>query len=228
MKGLRMAGRSALHEWLNSAVAVVALLMSAVSAYFTWQSNQVKKEALAMMTRPTGACHTEYHGGEERGDIGLCWSVTLANESENRLSIVDYEVFDILDGKRVWIGGFRNLEAVDGTPLSLPITLDGGEAREIIVRSPIMVPPAVAHAIAQLPEYQGHALASLTLSAIQRALAAAKLDFMGNQVEPMIIDGQVTGWSIPPPFKSALSELVLTTGRGATFNMRMGYPPHFD
>jgi hypothetical protein len=100
----------------------------------------------------------------EAGQIGLCWAVTLANESENRLSIVNQRVFDIQDGNTAWIGGFQNLEAANGIPLALPITLDGGEAREIFVRGAVMVPPAVAHAIAQIPQFQDHTLGSLPLA----------------------------------------------------------------
>jgi hypothetical protein len=213
---------------VNTAVAVVALLVSWTSAYFTWQSNQAKQEALGMVVRLVGDCRTEYHGGPDAGQIGLCWAVTLANESENRLSIVDQRVFDIQNGNTAWIGGFQNLEAANGIPLALPITLDGGEAREIFVRGAVMVPPVVAHAIAQMPEFQNHTLGSLPLASVQRALATANLDFIGNKVDPTIIDGKYSGFSISPPLKGVVNVLTLTTGRGATFSARMTYPPEFD
>ncbi|MBV8525052.1 MAG: hypothetical protein JOY71_23510 [Acetobacteraceae bacterium] len=223
-----MPDRSSMHEWLNSVVAVVALLVSGVSVYFTWQSNQAKKEALATVARPTGTCLTEFHGGAEPGNIGLfglCWSVTLANESESRLSIIDYRILSIQERGMGEIGGFHNLESADGSPLSLPLSLDGGEAKEIVVRAGIILPPAVAHAITQLPEYQSHTLSKLPLSAVQHALAMKKMDFVGNTVQPMLVDGKVTGFSIPPPIKRSVNLLVLTTGRGATFSARMAYPP---
>jgi hypothetical protein len=223
-----MAQRSSTHEWVNTAVAVVALLVSGTSAYFSWESNRAKQEALAMVVRPVGDCRTEYHGGPEAGQIGLCWAVTLANESENRLSIVDQRIFDIQDGNTSWIGGFQNLELANGTPLGLPITLDGGEAREIFVRGGVMVPPAVAHAIAQMPEFVNHTLGALPLASVQRALAIANLDFIGNKVDPTIMDGKYTGFSISPPMKGVVNVLTLTTGRGVTFSTRMTYPPDFD
>jgi hypothetical protein len=61
----------------------LALLVSGTSAYLTWESNRAKQEALRIVVRPVGDCRTEYHGGFEAGQIGLCWAVTLANESEN-------------------------------------------------------------------------------------------------------------------------------------------------
>jgi hypothetical protein len=223
-----LAQRSSAHEWFNTAIAVVALLVSGTSAYFAWQSDRAKREALTMVVRLVGDCRTEYHGGPEAGQIGLCWAVTLANESEKRLSIVDQRIFDIQDGNIGLIGGFRNLEAANGIPLSLPITLDGGEAREIFVRGGVMVPPTVARAIAQMPEFQNHTLGSLPLASVQRALAMVNMDFIGNKVEPTIIDGKYMGFSISPPMKGVVNVLTLTTGRGATFSTRMTYPPNFD
>jgi hypothetical protein len=223
-----LAQGSSAHEWINTAIAVVALLVSGTSSYFTWQSNRAKQEALGIVVRPVGDCRTEYYGGAETGQIGLCWAVTLANESENRLSIVDQRVFDIQDGNTTWIGGFQNLEGANGVPLALPITLDGGEAREIFVRGAVMVPPAVARAISQMPEFQNHTLGSLPLASIQRALAMANLDFIGNKVDPMIVDGKFSGFSISPPVKGVVNVLTLTTGRSATFSARMTYPPDFD
>jgi hypothetical protein len=217
-----MANRSSVHEWINSIVAVLALL---VSGYFAWQSNRAKTEALSMTVRPTAACRTEYQGDDKFGEIGLCWEVILANDSEDRLSIVGYRISNIVDGKRVSLLGFQNLESADGRPLPLPISLDGGEAKQIIVRSGVTVPAAVAEAIAQLPQYKTHSLASLPLIAVQRDLAAEKLDFIGNKVEPLVTGRQLKGWSFPPHFKTSVSVLTVTTGRGAPFSATMTYPP---
>lgn len=220
-----MADRTTIHQWVNSTVAVMALVVSGVSALFTWQGNQAKKEALAMTVKPTGACRTEYHQGEGAGQIGLCWAVTLANGSENRLSIVDYKLVGIEDAGMVQLGPFQNFEAMDGTPLGLPLTLDGGEAKEIIVRAGIKLPPYIVHAIAQMPEYQNHNLDKMSIDAVQRSLALAKMDIVGNAVDPMLVDGKLLGFSIQSPFKRAVNLLVLTTGRGTNFHATLTYPP---
>jgi hypothetical protein len=225
-----MAERASVHDWSNTILAAVALIVSAASLFFSWRSNEAKKEALGMVVRSAYDCRTEYHGGREAGQIGLCWSVTLANESENRLSIVEQRIFDIQDGNTAWLGGFQNLEAANGVPLQLPITLDGGEAKEIFVRGGVMVPREVAQKIAQMPEFQNHTLGSVPLEAVRRTLAMARVDFIGNTVEPTIIDGQYMGFSlsIPPPLKGVVNVLTLTTGRGATFSTRMTYPPDLE
>lgn len=220
-----MAERSSAHEWFNTAVAVIALLVAATSAYFSWRAGEAKKEALGIFVRPVLDCRTEYHGGDEGGQIGLCWAATLANESENRLSIVDQRILDIQDGDTMLIGGFHNLEAARGTPLPLPIILDAGEAKEIFVRGGVIVPSMVAHVIAEMPEFRNHTLGSLPLASVQHTLATAKLDFLGNKVDPTVVDGKYMGFSISPPFKRVINVLTLTTGRGATFSARMTYPP---
>lgn len=219
---------STAHAWINSIVAVVALLVSGTSAFLTWQGKQAKKEALATTVRPTGACRTEFWGGEAGGSIGLCWSVILANESETRLSVVSYRVLGVEERGFFEIGGFQNLEAPNGSPLALPIILDGGEAREIIVRVRVNIPPSVSRIIAQMPEYQGRTLTSLPISALQRKLATAKTDFIGNIVEPMIVDGEMHGFSMSSPIKISNNLLTLKTGRGTIFNVHLTYPPGME
>jgi hypothetical protein len=219
------AKRTVWHEWINTGIACLALLVSGAAALFAWQANQAKKEALSIVPQLTGACRTEYHGNADGGQIGLCWSVTLANDSENRLSIVDYRVFSVQEGGLAWFGGFENLEADDGKPLSLPLNLDGGEARKIIVRAGFPVPAAVAHVIGQMPEFKSLALGSVSIGALQHALAAAGLDYLGNTVQPMITEGKVTGWSYPSSLKRATAVLHIQTGRGSVFDGTMSYPP---
>jgi hypothetical protein len=138
---------------------------------------------------------------------------------------VDYRVFSDQEGVLAWFLGFQNLEAEDGKPLSLPLNLDGGEARKVIVRAGFAVPAAVAHVIGQMPEFKSHALGSVSIGEVQHVLAVAGLDFIGNTVQPMIVVGQVSGWSYPSSLKRATAVLHLTTGRSSEFNGSMSYPP---
>ena len=223
-----MAERASVHEWSNTILAAVALIVSAASLFFNWRSNEAKKEALGTIVHAVSNCRTEYQGGPDAGQIGLCWSITLANESENKLSIVEQRVFSLRDGNKVWFGNFQDLETANGVPIQLPITLDGGEAREILVRGGVMVPREVAQAIAHMPEFESHTLAALPLATVQQKLAMAKLDFIGNKVEPIIVNGQYLGFSITTPWIEMVNVLTLTTGRGATFSTRMTYPPGLD
>jgi hypothetical protein len=227
IRGMRTsaAERTVWHEWINTGIAGVALLASGAAAVFAWQANQAKKEALSIVPQLTGACRTEYHGNADGGQIGLCWSVTLANDSENRLSIVDYRVFSVEEGGLAWFGGFQNLETEDGKPLSVPLNLDGGEARKVIVRAGFPVPAAVAHVIGQMREFKSLALGSVSIGALQHVLAAAGLDYVGNTVQPIISDGKVSGWAYPSSLKRATAVLHIETGRGSVFNGNMSYPP---
>jgi hypothetical protein len=41
--------RASTHQWFNTFLGTIALIVSAASLFFTWQSNQAKKEALGMV-----------------------------------------------------------------------------------------------------------------------------------------------------------------------------------
>jgi hypothetical protein len=56
----------------------------------------------------------------------------------------------------------------------------------------------------------------------------AHLDFIGNKVDPTIVDGKYSDFSISPPLKGVVNVLTLTTGRGAAFSARITYPQDFD
>ena len=81
-----------------------------------------------MDVKPTNDCRTEYHGGSNLGQVGLCWAVTLANESENRLSIVDQRVFNIQDGHMGWFGGFQNMANLSTRRSHSPAVMRGSSS----------------------------------------------------------------------------------------------------
>ena len=93
------------------------------------------------------------------------------------------------------------------------------------MRGAVTVPHEVAALIAQMPEYQNQTLTKLPLSEIQRRLAMANTDFLGNKVEPIILDGRYTGFSMTLPFVGVVNVLSLSSGRGTVFTTRMVYPP---
>jgi hypothetical protein len=71
--------RRSVHEWINSIVAVLALVASVTSSFFTWQANESNREALIMTAVPNTACGVEFDGSPDGGRIGLCWTVTITN-----------------------------------------------------------------------------------------------------------------------------------------------------
>jgi hypothetical protein len=206
-----MAEPSARHEWINTCIAGVALLVAGAAAYFSWQANQMKKENLAILASSTDDCPFDILTGQDLPKVTLCWLVTLSNKSEVRLSIVGYQVVEVLrNNSTEEIPSYQHLETVDGKPLSLPINLDGGEAKQILVRAPTSV-PSVVTAIAQMPEYKRYksgSSSSLSLRKAGEILFAAGMDILGNRIPHKSGD----------KIRSRTMLLSMTTGRGVTFN----------
>ncbi|WP_143059933.1 hypothetical protein [Burkholderia contaminans] len=221
-----MASKSTkLHEYINSVIATLALVVGGASAYFSWQANEAKREALTMAAIPTGECAVQYSGGPKIGIVGLCWKVTIANQSEGRLSIVNQDLSNIVQGKPTFLGGqFDNLETVDGQRLSLPIMLDGGEARTIIVRAPTMVSEKVAPLVwklltAQEGEQKPRAL---KVGELLHALRQERTDVMGNTLDPLA-DG-IDAWTYRNPISYADSVFKVVTARGTVSTVEMTEP----
>jgi len=216
-----MAERSRRHEWINTCIAGGALLVAGAAAYFSWQANQLKSESLAILARSTDDCPFDMLSvapNFPNSKVTMCWLVTLSNRSENRLSIVDYHVVEVLgDNSTEEISPYQHLETVEGKPLSLPINLDGGEGRQILVRALINVPPSVAEAITKIPEYKGDPTGLLSLRKVEEALAAADMDILGNKLP----------YTPPHRGMGRTNLLSMITGRGGTFNQSLTYEP-FD
>jgi hypothetical protein len=210
------------HGWINSIGVVVALAVSSVSAYFSWQSNRMRYEDIAFSSGPTGACRVQYINGV----LGLCWNLTISNRSEDKVSLIEHRLLNIQSARPVFYGvGFQAFETTQGTPVTLPITLDGGESKQFIVRAPVPVPSTVSKIIrAALSESSANA--SLSLAELQNRLAQNKLDFLGD---PIVVisgeEGKVTGWSLAPPFARTENFLEIRTGRGNLFQTYLVWPP---
>lgn len=219
-----MVKSTELREWFSIAIAIGALAVSAYAVVQARQANQARKELVTITAEANETCQAEYIRIGNRGELGLCWSVILANDSEDRLSIIKYRVFSVQHGQLAWFGGFRNLEGEDGKPISPPLILNGGEARRVIVRAGFPVPAAVARVIGRMPEFKSAAHAPVSLGRVQHALAAAGLDYIGNSVQRMFYEGKLFGWALSPGARKAVAVLHVETGRGNEFSKTMSYP----
>jgi hypothetical protein len=162
-------------------------------------------------------------GADAGGEIGICWTITISNLSDIRASIVDYRVFNLQNGNLGVLTGFHNLENTDGSPVSLPITLNGGETKDIVVRAPVFVPAAVARIIR--PEYEGHIVVPLSVGELAKTLAMSGTDFLGNNVAGQkYTDGRLVIWAIEPPFKRAPNAVRFVTARGSVVVGKLDYP----
>jgi hypothetical protein len=205
---------SKVHEWINSLGVVAAL---GVSIYFGWRTDRLKSESLLITGHPTSTCSVKVGAAVS----GVCWSVIVANESENRLSIVRANWRRILLGG-VAVLGFDYLSS-DQKPLAFPINLDGGEGKQIIVRAFLLLTSDVADINRSLGEDQRHDQ-SLPLRNVQLRFAAEGLDVLGNNVNPVRDGKDVISWRWESPFRQEVDLLTLRTGRGGEFSTTLAYP----
>ena len=212
---------SRVHTWINSVGVILALVISFASAYLSWRSLELKRESIGFSVQPTNDCHVVYRKMGDSGQLGLCWLVTITNQSENRLSLVHAQVFEMRNGALVYSSGFREFENIAGGTAAFPIALDGGEAKLVLVRTPVLVAPAVSKAIDSLPDSPK----PISLGFLMKYLSQHKLDLIGNSLELIEVDGQIQGWSIKPPVMRTISLLKVETGRGGTFVTQIGWPP---
>jgi hypothetical protein len=214
-----------LHGWINSIGVIVALAVSCTSAYFAWQSNRMRYEDLAFSSGPSGSCRVQYTNLGDQSLLGLCWNVTISNRSEDKVSLIEHRLLNVQSSGGVLYGvGFQEFETTQGAPVMFPMTLDGGESKQFIVRAPVPVPSTVAKIIRDLS--QSRANANLSLGELQNRLAQSKLDLLGDPIVVSAMEnGEVKAWSLAPPFARTVNFLEVRTGRGKLFDTYLVWPP---
>jgi hypothetical protein len=217
-------GRSSLHEWINSIGLIITAVFAIVSAYYSRNEALLREDDVVFSSIPTVACGVEYFKIGDGGELGLCWDVTISNRSDLKVSLVSERIIALVNGSSAIFGGFHELMNANGSPLSLPVTLDGGDSKSIIVRAPVSIPASAAKAIESV-EKSGIALPTISLAQLQDRLVEARMDFLGDSIDVISVDGKVQGWSLKPPFQSAVSVLEMQTGRGKWFVGDLVWPP---
>jgi hypothetical protein len=217
-----MAEHTKSHLWLNTGIACLALLASAGSVLFAWRTYQLKSESVGFTVRQTYECLVEFQKIGNAGVLGLCWMVTISNQSDSRISLISHQALAIENAGATFYSGFTEVEDEHGKPVPFPIILDAGEARPYLVRAPISVPQSVAMIIDTLSK--SAPLGSLKVTAVQNAAAGAGLDIIGNSVDVKTYgDGLIISW--PVNYRQAVAFLSLQSGRGTIFVSQLTFPP---
>ena len=217
-----MAKPAKSHLWLNSAIAIAALVVSAFSLIFTWETYDRSSESLGFTIRGTYDCSVEFQKFGSEGILSLCWFVTITNRSDTRISIVEYQSFEISNGQPVYRSGFPVVENEQGARIIPPIVLDGGDARTYLMRIPFSVSSEVASLAETLPQ-------GATLHQLQSLTLKSSFDVIGNKVVVRFYDDQKRQASIswPSDMRVDLGEIRFWTGRGGMFSTQMSFPPIF-
>jgi hypothetical protein len=213
------ARHTTIHAWFNTFTSVLALLVAGASAYIAWRGDLLRRENISAATYPAGSCRFTVdewieEGGRRHNSLITCWSVTIANTSDLRLSIVDAAP-GLAPGNH---HGIHFLENDDGSPLDIPFALEGGQARSFIVHWYLHIPDQVADIVEKFPDYKLGTLSSFTVDELHKRLRAYQVDLLGNEVD------DADGWHKNGPWKDETGDFQLGTGRGTRFTIDVKYP----
>ncbi len=140
-----MSEQPDLHKRLNSIGVLVAIVLSTASFALSLVAYFDKKERVAFSNYTTSKCPVPLIKDQGKFETALCWSVTLSNESTERLSIRDVNIIDNSTTQNLThLRKFSLVLTPQGNPLDLPIAVDGGDTRQIIVRVPVVLAPEIA------------------------------------------------------------------------------------
>jgi hypothetical protein len=136
---------SRFHSWSNTVLACIAVVISAASAIVSWKSYSLNIEFFGFNSNFTYDCPLEigiireFDDIQSRAFVGLCWELTIANQSETRASIVNFSSAFPLEGHP------KTASILDqkGHTLAAPISFDGGEARIMVVRIGVPITDAL-------------------------------------------------------------------------------------
>lgn len=226
---------SSTHEWINTAISFIAFAAAAASAFFAWQANNFKSEQLNITGEALDTCPTVYKSTPNGGEVGLCWLVTVASNSEDPLSLVDFEI-GVIPPSDITLDSNNskdNLTSTNGKPVHLPIYLEAKKAQALIVRASLQVPRAVAQVVEKLPGYNAQGYTFPTFTSIEQELAKSGIDILGGKLpdgcSPYIDDDTCTGNLITEELVTFTSgsEKTFTGNLFHFFNVTLA-EPHID
>lgn len=207
-----MAEHTKLHLWINTLIAAMALFASAASAFVSWQTYKAKSESIGFSPSSLDpSCKLEIHKSlvGSVNAVDLCWLVTLSNQSDATISLVDSSVDS---DQEVAFGNmtFNTHNFVQDThdsPVSLPIVLEAGTARTYMFRIPLLMPgdvSALADAFAK-----SNAGSPATYDNFETYLLMHLTDYSGNN---LIIYSALFQF-----LTGSTAEVRFTSGRGNVF-----------
>jgi hypothetical protein len=209
-----MPEKSTPHHRFDTIVAVAAFFVSFIALYFSWQANQREEDSIKLSSISDSNCKLEIFGSGDNARLGLCWIVTMYNQSKNTVTIDFYDVVDEnFDYTASKPPGYVPLEDMNGKPLQPPIAIDGGKFEKVLVRKLV----AVSQPLTKLVDTASRSPTRFrTLRDLILAAAAQGTDIMGNKLVPSPND----------QFEIiTTAQLVVETARGKRFSEQMIYLP---
>jgi hypothetical protein len=214
------------HEWINSAGVVLALVASSASAYFAWQANLFKYESLSVTAKSDESCKVRFakfdaSANPPRYVIGLCWNIVVSNNSEMRTSLINFQI--TRDDRSIYfireVG--PSLTKLDGS--SFPLSIDSGETVQLRLFVAYPLRDNIAEKITFIANKEGGSLQNRSLGDVERELWRDGVDLFENQVDAIIPDNTTYFVEWKKIERNPIYNLKLLTGRGSQFDSQVSW-----
>lgn len=173
-------------EIFSIVLSVLAILISFVSfGYTIYKDTKDSSEQISILNSGFGYDETLLYdtSGYMRGQgiiDGINYSITISNNSKQKVSIVDYELFRQTNELTYSYNNIvKQIKDSDNKPISLPIVLDAGESVLVTYEINTIVPQTVNMLLLEEFGVEGE----ISIDELRDYLGENSLDIFGNTVE---------------------------------------------
>jgi hypothetical protein len=211
--------------WASAIASIIAVLLSIVALYFSYTAfhRSVKDILILSVDRYYGDYKTrllKFGSSDMPALLNSYWSCLLVSRGDKALSVIDMDV-EQLDEKGVikYSGIKGNIFDKDMKPVTLPFDIEPGKSAKIYMEVRLAVSPAAFWLFKDKYGFDQ----TFLIEDLIRFLAAQKMDFYGNPVTPIMLDGKYAGYKVKPPQKDQFLNFVVKTGAGQKFLAQAGW-----
>jgi hypothetical protein len=211
-------------------LAITAIVISAASLFISLKSYLQNVESFGFSSSFTYECPfsvgmIELKNASPKGSVGLCWEVTIANQSGARITVVNFNYSSTISSEGPPFEKEHTADVLDrkGHTLTTPVSFEGAEARTVVVRVSVPITDALWKLIDDAIKH--HDMTGLdTLNNVASIAAQAKLDVLGNPVSVREIGDSVYALAFPSDYKETIVPFRVRTGRDNVFETKLIYP----
>jgi hypothetical protein len=222
-----VAEHTKLHLWFNTIVSLSAAAFAGAIAYNGWNVYSLNIESVGFTSRFTYDCPISFgflsaKGTDAVPHVGLCWTVTVANQSNIRISVIRYVA--ALPSSNAQQALPSSVEIVDanGKDVPTPIIFDSGEARTLLIRASVPGTILLKTIIDDFVKTSGND--KFYLSDLAYSAAQSNFDVLGNPIETHDLAGWGHILTFPANYKQTIVSLKFNTGRNNTFSTQLIFP----
>lgn len=202
--------------WVSAISAIISIAFSLLALYQSYQaqSKSSQERILLEVSRYSGDYDVDIKdwGGRQPlpGVLSTYWECLVANNGDAAVSLTSYDVgvASSASGPLSYTGLNQGLFDQDLRPLTLPLNLEPGKGTKLFIRLGIALGPK---AYQTLKEAEQNGIPH-TITAVNKALAAKRLDVYDNSTEPFFEGSKVAGFKV---FDMSREQLFLITFRSA-------------